>query len=196
MANKNISQGLKRAQSRLLNMNSKKILNNVALLYVVLIATISDLLYMVSYGSHFNVIVFIVVAYITSIFSKNMMVILLVSLVLTNMYDMGKKIVLKEGFDENSSESDKDDSEQKESNENHQEKEDDKEDDKEDEVKEDDKEDDETAKNTGKEYDELPAEFKNALDQMSNPETRKTIEGLKELEPMINRIGNIVKMLK
>ena len=45
MANKNISQGLKRAQSRLLNMNSKKVLNNVALLYVVLIATISDLLY-------------------------------------------------------------------------------------------------------------------------------------------------------
>ena len=100
MSHRKISQGLKRAQSRLLNMNSKKILNNVPLLYVVLIATISDLLYMVSLGSHFNVIIFILVSYVTSLFSKNMMVILLVALALTNIYDLGKKIVLKEGFEE------------------------------------------------------------------------------------------------
>ena len=77
MANKKVSQGLKRAQSRLLNQNTKKILNNVLLLYVVLIASIADLLYIVSTGSHINVIVFILVAYVTSLFSKNMTVVFL-----------------------------------------------------------------------------------------------------------------------
>ena len=42
----------------------------------------------------------------------------------------------------------------------------------------------------------MPEEFKKALEQMSNPETRKTIEGLKELEPMVDKIKNVVEMLK
>jgi len=183
MSNRKISQGLKRAQSRLLNMNSKKILNNVALLYVVLIATISDLLYMVSLGSHFNVIVFILVAYVTSLFSKNMMVILLVALALTNMYDLGKKIVLKEGFEEKEDEDKTDDSDESKSDESNS-----------DEDKENNNEDDSKTSETKDE--KMPEEFKKALEQMSNPETRRTIEGLKELEPMVNKIQKIVQMMK
>ena len=183
MSHRKISQGLKRAQSRLLNMNSKKILNNVALLYVVLIATISDLLYMVSLGSHFNVIVFILVAYVTSLFSKNMMVILLVALALTNMYDLGKKIVLKEGFEEKEDEDKTDDSDESKSDESNS-----------DEDKENNNEDDSKTSETKDE--KMPEEFKKALEQMSNPETRKTIEGLKELEPMVDKIKNVVEMLK
>jgi hypothetical protein len=184
MSHRKISQGLKRAQSRLLNMNSKKILNNVALLYVVLIATISDLLYMVSLGSHFNVIIFILVAYVTSLFSKNMMVILIVALALTNMYDLGKKIVLKEGFEDEDGDKDKtDDSDESKSDESNS-----------DEDKENNDEDDSKTSETKDE--KMPEEFKKALEQMSNPETRKTIEGLKELEPMVDKIKNVVEMLK
>lgn len=184
MSNRKISQGLKRAQSRLLNMNSKKILNNVALLYVVLIATISDLLYMVSLGSHFNVIIFILVAYVTSLFSKNMMVVLLVALALTNMYDLGKKIVLKEGFEDEDGDKDKtDDSDESKSDESNS-----------DEDKENNNEDDSKTSETKDE--KMPEEFKKALEQMSNPETRKTIQGLKELEPMVDKIKNVVEMLK
>lgn len=184
MSHRKISQGLKRAQSRLLNMNSKKILNNVALLYVVLIATISDLLYMVSLGSHFNVIIFILVAYVTSLFSKNMMVILIVALALTNMYDLGKKIVLKEGFEDEDGDKDKtDDSDESKSDESNS-----------DEDKENNNEDDSKTSETKDE--KMPEEFKKALEQMSNPETRRTIEGLKELEPMVNKIQKIVQMMK
>lgn len=192
MAHRKLSQGLKRAQSRLLNMNSKKILNNVPLLYVVLIATISDLLYMVSVGSHFNVIVFILVAYVTSLFSKNMMVILLVALALTNMYDLGKKIVLKEGFEEKEDEDGdkKDVSEESNSDEINS-------DENNDENKDVKKENNDGDSKTSETKDEkMPEEFKKALEQMSNPETRKTIEGLKELEPMVDKIKNVVEMLK
>ena len=190
MANRKLSQGLKRAQSRLLNMNSKKILNNVALLYVVLIATISDLLYMVSIGSHFNVIIFILVAYVTSLFSKNMMVILVVALALTNMYDLGKKIVLKEGFEEKEDEDKTDVSDENNSDENVSEEKDDENND----VKKDTNDVDSKTSETKDE--KMPEEFKKALEQMSNPETRKTIEGLKELEPMVDKIKNVVEMLK
>ena len=191
MTHRKLSQGLKRAQSRLLNMNSKKILNNVPLLYVVLIATISDLLYMVSVGSNFNVIIFILVAYVTSLFSKNMMVILLVALALTNIYELGKKIVLKEGFEEKEDEDgDKDVSEESNSDDSNS-------DEKNDENKDVKKENNDGDSKTSETKDEkMPEEFKKALEQMSNPETRKTIEGLKELEPMVDKIKNVVEMLK
>jgi len=188
MANKKISSGLKRAQTRLMKMNSRKILNNVVLLYIILFATIADLLYMVTAGSHINVIVFILVAYVTSLFSKNMTVILLVALALTNMYDLGKKIVLKEGFEEGNEE---DKTEDKETG-----------DDKEDKETGDDKEDEETGddktenEETSPLAEKVPEEFKEALKRMSDPETRKTIESLKELEPMVNKVQDVIKMLK
>ena len=47
-----------------------------------------------------------------------------------------------------------------------------------------------------KKDEKMPEEFKKALAQMSNPETRRTIEGLKELEPMVNKIQKIVQMMK
>jgi len=191
MTNRKLSQGLKRAQSRLLNMNSKKILNNVALLYVVLIATISDLLYMVSLGSHFNVIIFILISYVTSLFSKNMMVILLVALALTNIYDLGKKIVLKEGFEEKEDEDKTDVSDDNKSDEIVSEEKDDENND----VKKDNN-DDVDSETSEKKDEKMPEEFKKALAQMSNPETRKTIQGLKELEPMVDKIKNVVEMLK
>ena len=188
MANKIVSLKLKHAQSRLLNMNSKKILNSVPLLYIVLFASISDLLYMVSVGSQFNVIVFILIAFITSLFSKNMMIILIVALALTNIYDLGKKIVLKEGFEENDT-NDKIDNNVDEDKENKEDKEDK-------ENKEDIEDKEETDKSSKSNNQELPDEFKKALEQMSNPETRKTIEGLKELEPMVDKIQKILKMFK
>jgi len=191
MTNRKLSQGLKRAQSRLLNMNSKKILNNVVLLYVVLIATISDLLYMVSLGSHFNVIIFILVSYVTSLFSKNMMVILLVALALTNIYDLGKKIVLKEGFEEKEDEDKTDVSDDNKSDEIVSEEKDDENND-----ENNDNNDDVDSETSEKKDEKMPEEFKKALAQMSNPETRRTIEGLKELEPMVNKIQKIVQMMK
>ena len=177
MANKKVSQGLKRAQSRLLNQNTKKILNNVLLLYVVLIASIADLLYMVSTGSHINVIIFILVAYVTSLFSKNMTVVLLVALAITNIYQMGKSIIVKEGFEEGAEKDTEEDAEEG--------------------AEEDAEENTVKKKDKAKDKDkELPEEYKKALEQLSDPETARTIEGLKSLEPLVERMQDVVNMLK
>jgi len=179
MTKSRLSQGLKNAQTRLLNQNSKKILNNVLLLYVVLFAVITDLLYLVSTGAHSNVIVFILVAYITSMFSKNMTVILIVALAITNIYHLGRGIVVKEGFEEGEGEGeDKDKDTDK---------------DKDKDVDTDKDTDQETKSKKGE---QLPEEYKDALKQLSDPETLKTIEGLKSLEPLIGRMEGVIKMFK
>lgn len=177
MTKSRLSQGLKNAQTRLLNQNSKKILNNVLLLYVVLFAVITDLLYLVSIGAHSNVIVFILVAYITSMFSKNMTVILIVALAITNIYHLGRGIVVKEGFEEGEGEGEDEDEDK--------------------DVDTDKDKDVDTDKETkSKKGEQLPEEYKDALKQLSDPETLKTIEGLKSLEPLIGRMEGVIKMFK
>ena len=175
MTKSRLSQGLKNAQTRLLNQNSKKILNNVLLLYVVLFAVITDLLYLVSIGAHSNVIVFILVAYITSMFSKNMTIILIVALAITNIYHLGRGIVVKEGFEEGEGEGEDED---------------------EDKDKDVDTDTDKDKETKSKKGEQLPEEYKDALKQLSDPETLKTIEGLKSLEPLIGRMEGVIKMFK
>ena len=119
-----------------------------------------------------------------------MMVILVVALALTNMYDLGKKILLKEGFEEKEDEDKTDVSDENNSDENVSEEKDDENND----VKKDTNDVDSKTSETKDE--KMPEEFKKALEQMSNPETRRTIEGLKELEPMVDKIKNVVEMLK
>jgi len=182
------SQGLKKAQSRLLNQNTKKILNNVFLLYVVLFASITDLLFMVANGAHINVILFIVVAYITYLFSKNMLVILIVALAITNIYHLGSSIILKEGFEEGNEDDAKkieDDAKKIE-------------DDAKKTTEDSDKmeEDSNTDEEKKTKIDKLPEEYKNTLKQLSDPETLKTIEGLKSLEPLVGRMEKVIGMFK
>ena len=192
MTNSKLSIGLKKANSRLLHQNSRKILHNVFLLYVVLFASIIDLLYMVSTGSHINVILFIVAAYVTYSFSKNMTVILIVALAITNIYHLGKSIVIKEGFEEGPEEKESEDKESEEK-----------------ELSE--KEPDDTAaakkkpskgsdsgnrKTNANDVAKLPDEYKQTLAQLSDPETLKTIEGLKSLEPLIGKMERVISMFK
>jgi hypothetical protein len=187
MSKTKLSQGLKKAQSRLLNMNSKKILNSVILLYVVLFASITDLLYLVSTGAHSNVIVFILVAYVTSIFSKNMTVILITSLAITNIYHLGRNVVLKEGFEEGSDDESKDDDDES--------KDDDGEPNDDDGEPNDDDDDESKDEETkSKNVEKLPEEYKKTLAQLSDPETLKTIEGIKSLEPLIGKMERVIGM--
>jgi len=191
MSKSKLSQGLKRAQSRLLNQNSKNILNSVMLLYVVLFASITDLLYLVSTGAHSNVIVFILVAYVTSMFSKNMTVILITSLAITNIYHLGRSVVVKEGFgegeegeDEKSDEDEKsEDSESKDENSESKDKNSESKDKK-----------SESKESKSKKGEKLPEEYKKTLAQLSDPETLKTIEGLKSLEPLLGKMERVIGM--
>ena len=83
--------------------NSSKInvLHNRAVLYFVLFLSTINLM---SYGlvnDYFTPTIFILVAIITSFFSKNMTVILSVALVSSNVIKQGAKIRLSEGMDNN-----------------------------------------------------------------------------------------------
>lgn len=203
MSKSRLSEGLKRAQSRLTKTNSKKILNNVFLLYLVLLISISDLLYMAGNGDYVNVGVFVLAGYITSMFSKNMMVIMLVALAITNIYALGKSIVVKEGLtvegaeDKNEEEIDID---AKLKEENEKEKKEEEESKKKHKKQHKDMDDEAIGEGFDKEAmtgdEKLPTGFKDALSKLENPETRKTIEGLKELAPMIEQMGKMIDMMK
>lgn len=73
-----------------------KILNNKIVLYVIIFLAIANILGYVVLGNFVGVIMFLVLGGLTSLFEKNMTVILLVPLVLTSLFMMGKTV--KEGL--------------------------------------------------------------------------------------------------
>ena len=89
--------------------NSKiNVLHNRAILYFVLFLSTINL---ISYGlvnDYFTPTIFILIAIITSFFSKNMTVILSMALVSSNVIKQGSKIRLSEGMDTNDNNEDKD----------------------------------------------------------------------------------------
>jgi hypothetical protein len=74
------------------------ILHNKIVLYAVFIFSLLNLFLWSNTGDFTYITVFILIGFITSFFSKNMVVILLLSLILTNILKYGSG--LKEGFEE------------------------------------------------------------------------------------------------
>lgn len=81
--------------------NASAIYNNVFILYFILILSLSNLFYLVTSANYMFASIFILVGFITSFFSKNMIVILFIALTVTNLLQFGKKTSLSEGFDSN-----------------------------------------------------------------------------------------------
>jgi hypothetical protein len=77
---------------------SNGILHNKVLLYVVFIFALLNLFLFANTGNYTSVVVFLLIGFLTSFFSKNMLVILLLSLILTNILKYGSS--LSEGFEE------------------------------------------------------------------------------------------------
>jgi hypothetical protein len=200
MSKSRLSEGLKRAQMRLTKSGSTKILNNVFLLYLVLFISISDLLYMASNGAYVNVGVFVLAGYITSMFSKNMMVIMLAALAITNIYALGKSIVVKEGLTVDNDDKEEIDIDAKLKEEGEKDKKEEAESKKKHKKQHKDMDKDELSEEFEKEAmtsdEKLPTGFKEALSKLENPETLKTIEGLKELAPMIEQMSKMIEMMK
>jgi len=87
---------------------SNGMLHNKVLLYVVFIFSLLNLFLFANTGNYTSVVVFLLIGFLTSFFSKNMLVILLLSLILTNILKYGSS--LSEGFEEGvKGEKDKDD---------------------------------------------------------------------------------------
>lgn len=89
----------KRSNEILSNMNV--VLHNVFVLYFILLLSLANMFYLVTAKNYMFAAIFILVGFITSFFSKNMMVILCISLTVTNVLQFGKRAALEEGFADN-----------------------------------------------------------------------------------------------
>ena len=100
MAKTKLGKMIKNAQSKISKSNFNFI-NNKYLLYLVLLIVISDLLILGSFGEILYVVIYLLVGILASFFSKNMLVILMVAMVVTNTIKYGSKIASKEGMENN-----------------------------------------------------------------------------------------------
>ena len=100
------------------NMNnlSKQLLYNKYVLIFIFILAIGNIIQFVSQGDYFSTAILILVGLLTSFFSKNMVVIMIVGMVVANILKFGTKITSpwKEGFD-NHDEEEKKEEEKKDS---------------------------------------------------------------------------------
>ena len=79
--------------------NMGKILYSRVVLYIVLIICLFQLFMLTSVGDYYSCAVFVLVGFLTSFFSKNMLVILVIALVVTNILKYGAN-VRREGFED------------------------------------------------------------------------------------------------
>lgn len=80
-------------------MNADAVLHNVFVLYFILFLSLANLFYLVNSHDYAFAGAFILIGFITSFFSKNMIVILCIAIVSTNVLQFGKQASL-EGVDE------------------------------------------------------------------------------------------------
>ncbi len=99
----NLGKSVKKAQDYFKKSNLN-LLHNKYLLYFILILSICDLLLFAYLGELVHVIIYILVGVITSFFTKNMIVILTVAMVVTNLIRYGRNINNKEGFEDEAEE--------------------------------------------------------------------------------------------
>jgi hypothetical protein len=106
MAKTKVGNMLKNAQTSFLKLNYGALLHNCYVMYFVLFLAVADLLVLSVGREYLFILIFLLVGYLTSFFSKNMMVILLVAIVATNVLRSGSGIRLSEGL-ENAEEEEK-----------------------------------------------------------------------------------------
>jgi hypothetical protein len=94
---------------RKLNIKSNTILNNIYILYFIFIIAVGNLFYLLIENNAVFVTLFVLIGFLTSFFSKNMIVILTTTMVFTNILKCGTGIRNTEGFKEEESEKDEKD---------------------------------------------------------------------------------------
>ena len=99
-----------------MNNLSKQLLYNKYVLIFIFILAIGNIIQFVSQGDYFSTAILILVGLLTSFFSTNMVVIMIVGMVVANILKFGTKITSpwKEGFDNHDEKDEKEDSEKEE----------------------------------------------------------------------------------
>jgi hypothetical protein len=77
---------------RKFNMDFRPVLKNTSVLYAIALISCLDIMYMFQINKFNAIVVFILAAFVTSFFSKNMMVILFFALVLSHIYRFGANV--------------------------------------------------------------------------------------------------------
>jgi len=80
---------------------NKQILYNRFILYAVLLISLINMTTIALMGDYVTPIIFFLVALVTSYFNKNMLIILFVSLIFSNVLKYGRVVTVDEGFKEN-----------------------------------------------------------------------------------------------
>jgi hypothetical protein len=80
--------------------NNKSILYNQGVLYFIFILALGHLFYILTTGDFFTLSIFVIIGFLTSFFSKNMVVILSLAMSVSFIFKFGTKIQV-EGFEEN-----------------------------------------------------------------------------------------------
>ena len=155
--------GMGRRITNLLPSTQGGFLTNKWFLYLVLFSAVFDLFYFYAKGDMYALTIFFIIGFLASFFSKNMVVILVLAIVLTHLIRYGKN--LSEGFEDKEDEAFEEDKE-----EGFEEKEDEAFEEKEDEQKRDNK-------------DNKDNKDSNAKALAKNQE--KLVESMKALEPML-----------
>ena len=157
-------------------------LNHPFVLYFVLMVALANLLYL-SVGGHLAfAAVFLLVGFLTSFFSKNMTVILVIAIVATNVLQFGSSIRTSEGFAEGEDEGfDGKDEEKKDEDKK-------KVDEKKDEKKKDEKK--VVEKTEGMDTDKMDA----AVERISEKQ-KKIAEKIEKMEPMVKNVESFMDKL-
>ena len=87
-----------KTMKQLKNVNVKSLLQNRVVLYLIALVAILDILYLANRKDFNSVIVFVIIGFLTSFFSKNMIIILLVAIVATHTIKRANCMLRKEGM--------------------------------------------------------------------------------------------------
>ena len=91
--------------------NNNAIIHNKIILYIIFFISLGDLFILLTENDIFSISVFILVGVLTTYFSKNMLIVLFISLVVTNLLKYGSSITT-EGFDGNNEDDDEEEEEE------------------------------------------------------------------------------------
>ena len=87
--------------------NSKQILQNPFVLYFVLAIALGDLLYLSVSGNFAFVAIFMLIGFLSTFFSKNMVVILVIAMAATSIIQFGARSAISEGMEGDEEEEEK-----------------------------------------------------------------------------------------
>ena len=156
-------------------------LNHPFVLYFVLMVALANLLYLSVEGNMAFAAVFLLVGFLTSFFSKNMTVILVIAIVATNVLQFGSGVRASEGFAEGNEDEKKDDEGFAEGNE----------DEKNEDEKKDEKKEGEKKESKKEAMDTADA----AVDRISEKQ-KQLVEKIEKIEPMVKQVESFVEKLE